>query len=208
MCCCSATEVGDKIPDFNRFFVSLEPPLSNHPFTPQDELFMRRAMVLAEQAEAEGEVPVGAVLVKDGEIIAEGWNRSIGTNDATAHAEIQTLRKAGQKIENYRLLDTTLYVTLEPCPMCAGALLHSRVKRVVFGAPDLKAGAAGTVLNLFESQAAYHYALVEKGLLEDECRTQLQAFFKRRRKEIKAKKQAQKALENGESGQNYGNSES
>ncbi|MCS0390011.1 tRNA adenosine(34) deaminase TadA [Vibrio diabolicus] len=182
--------------------------MSNHPFTPQDELFMRRAMVLAEQAEAEGEVPVGAVLVKDGEIIAEGWNRSIGTNDATAHAEIQTLRKAGQKLENYRLLDTTLYVTLEPCPMCAGALLHSRVKRVVFGAPDLKAGAAGTVLNLFESQAAYHYALVEKGLLEDECRTQLQAFFKRRRKEIKAKKQAQKALENGESGQNYGNSES
>ncbi|NMU52425.1 tRNA adenosine(34) deaminase TadA, partial [Vibrio parahaemolyticus] len=101
----------------------------NHPFTPQDELFMRRAMELAEQAEAEGEVPVGAVLVKDGEIIAEGWNRSIGTHDATAHAEIQTLRKAGQKLENYRLLDTTLYVTLEPCPMCAGALLHSRVKR-------------------------------------------------------------------------------
>jgi len=188
-------------------FVSLEPPLSNHPFTPQDELFMRRAMVLAEQAEAEGEVPVGAVLVKDGEIIAEGWNRSIGTHDATAHAEIQTLRKAGQKLENYRLLDTTLYVTLEPCPMCAGALLHSRVKRVVFGAPDLKAGAAGTVLNLFESQAAYHYALVEKGLLEDECRTQLQAFFKRRRKEIKAKKQAQKALENRESEQGSGSSE-
>ncbi|WP_249330267.1 tRNA adenosine(34) deaminase TadA, partial [Vibrio parahaemolyticus] len=92
---------------------------------------MRSAMELAEQAEAEGEVPVGAVLVKDGEIIAEGWNRSIGTNDATAHAESQTLRKAGQKLENYRLLDTTLYVTLEPCPMCAGALLHSRVKRVV-----------------------------------------------------------------------------
>lgn len=181
--------------------------MSNHPFTPQDELFMRRAMELAEQAEAEGEVPVGAVLVKDCEIIAEGWNRSIGTNDATAHAEIQTLRKAGQKLENYRLLDTTLYVTLEPCPMCAGALLHSRVKRVVFGAPDLKAGAAGTVLNLFESQAAYHYALVEKGLLEDECRTQLQAFFKRRRKEIKAKKQAQKALENGESEQGSRSSE-
>ncbi|WP_080992269.1 tRNA adenosine(34) deaminase TadA [Vibrio campbellii] len=170
--------------------------MSDSQFSPQDELFMRRAMELAEQAEAEGEVPVGAVLVKDGEIIAEGWNRSICAHDATAHAEIQTLRKAGKALGNYRLLDTTLYVTLEPCPMCAGALLHSRVKRVVYGAPDLKAGAAGTVLNLFESQAAYHYATVENGLLEEECRSQLQAFFKRRREEIKAKKQAQKALEN------------
>ncbi|MGR5207928.1 tRNA adenosine(34) deaminase TadA [Vibrio alfacsensis] len=170
--------------------------MSDLSFTSQDELFMRRAMALAEQAEAEGEVPVGAVLVKDGEIIAEGWNRSICAHDATAHAEIQTLRKAGETLQNYRLLDTTLYVTLEPCPMCAGALLHSRVKRVVYGAPDLKAGAAGTVLNLFESQAAYHYATVESGLLEEECRTQLQAFFKRRRKEIKAKKQMQNALEN------------
>lgn len=169
--------------------------MSDLPFTPQDEQFMRRAIELADLAEAEGEVPVGAVLVKDGEIIAEGWNRSICTHDATAHAEIQTLRRAGQVLENYRLLDTTLYVTLEPCPMCAGALLHSRVKRVVFGAPDLKAGAAGTVLNLFESQAAYHFATVEKGLLEAECRSQLQAFFKRRRKEIKAKKQAEKALQ-------------
>ncbi len=170
--------------------------MSDLQFTAQDEQFMRRAMELAELAEADGEVPVGAVLVKGGEIIAEGWNRSICAHDATAHAEIQTLRKAGQVLENYRLLDTTLYVTLEPCPMCAGALLHSRVKRVVYGAPDLKAGAAGTVLNLFESQAAYHYATVESGLLEEECRTQLQAFFKRRRKEIKARKEAQKALVN------------
>lgn len=170
--------------------------MSDLQFTAQDEQFMRRAMELAELAEADGEVPVGAVLVKGGEIIAEGWNRSICAHDATAHAEIQTLRKAGQVLENYRLLDTTLYVTLEPCPMCAGALLHSRVKRVVYGAPDLKAGAAGTVLNLFESQAAYHYATVESGLLEEECRTQLQAFFKRRRKEIRARKEAKKALEN------------
>lgn len=149
---------------------------------------MRRAMELAHQAELEGEVPVGAVLVKDGHIIAEGWNRSIGCHDATAHAEIQTMRAAGQVLQNYRLTDTTLYVTLEPCPMCAGALLHSRVKRIVFGAPDLKAGAAGTVMNLFESQAAYHYATIESGLLETECREQLQAFFRRRRKEIKAEK--------------------
>jgi tRNA(adenine34) deaminase len=168
-------------------------------FTEQDGHFMRRAMALAAQAEAEGEVPVGAVLVKDGEIIAEGWNRSIGAHDATAHAEIQVLRQAGQVLGNYRLLDTTLYVTLEPCPMCAGALLHSRVKRIVYGAPDLKAGAAGTVLNLFDTQAAYHYADIESGLLETECREQLQAFFRRRRKEHKALKQRRR--ENGESGQ-------
>lgn len=166
--------------------------MSDNLFTPQDEHFMRLAMQQAEKAEAEGEVPVGAVLVKEGEVIAEGWNRSIGSHDATAHAEIEALRKAGKQLENYRLLDTTLYVTLEPCPMCAGALLHSRVKRIVFGAQDLKAGAAGTVLNLFEHQAAYHYADVEQGLLEEECRGQLQAFFKRRRKEIKEKRKQQK----------------
>ncbi|MYM57738.1 MULTISPECIES: tRNA adenosine(34) deaminase TadA [Vibrio] len=164
--------------------------MSQPQFSEQDHLFMRRAIELAAKAEQEGEVPVGAVLVREGEIIAEGWNQSIAHHDATAHAEMQVLRKAGQIIKNYRLLDTTLYVTLEPCPMCAGALLHSRVKRIVFGAPDLKSGAAGTVLNLFEHQAAYHYAEVEQGLLEQECRLQLQAFFKRRRKEKKALKQA------------------
>lgn len=154
-------------------------------FTEQDKEFMRKAIELADIAESHGEVPVGAVLVKEGKIIAEGWNTSISDHDATAHAEIVTLRQAGQTLQNYRLLDTTLYVTLEPCPMCAGALLHSRVGRIVFGAYDLKAGAAGTVLNLFESQASYHYAQVEGGLLEEECRHQLQDFFKRRRKEIK-----------------------
>ncbi|EHY9845345.1 tRNA adenosine(34) deaminase TadA [Vibrio cholerae] len=161
-------------------------------FSAQDEQFMRRAIALAAQAEAQGEVPVGAVLVRDGEIIAEGWNGSITNHDATAHAEIEVIRKAGKALSNYRLLDTTLYVTLEPCPMCAGALLHSRVKRIVYGAPDLKAGAAGTVMDLFSSQASYHYATVEKGLLEEECRTQLQAFFQRRRKEIKAKRDAER----------------
>ncbi|ELF3532293.1 tRNA adenosine(34) deaminase TadA [Vibrio cholerae] len=161
-------------------------------FSAQDEQFMRRAIALAAQAEAQGEVPVGAVLVRDGEIIAEGWNGSITNHDATAHAEIEVIRKAGKALSNYRLLDTTLYVTLEPCPMCAGALLHSRVKRIVYGAPDLKAGAAGTVMDLFSSQAAYHYATVEKGLLEEKCRAQLQAFFQRRRKEIKAKRDAER----------------
>ncbi len=173
--------------------------MSQSSFTPEDEQFMRRAIELARIAESEGEVPVGALLVKDGEVIAEGWNRSIGAHDATAHAEIQTLRKAGEVLQNYRLLDTTLYVTLEPCPMCAGALLHSRVKRIVFGAPDLKAGAAGTVLNLFEHQAAYHYADVEHGLLEQECREQLQSFFKRRRKEKKAERKAQQLEQGNES---------
>ncbi|MDC5822909.1 tRNA adenosine(34) deaminase TadA [Vibrio europaeus] len=168
-------------------------------FSEQDHHFMRLALKLAERAEAEGEVPVGAVLVKEGEVIAEGWNQSIGEHDATAHAEMQTLRKAGQALQNYRLVDTTLYVTLEPCPMCAGALLHSRVKRIVFGARDLKAGAAGSVLNLFEHQAAYHYADIEPGLLEDECRVQLQTFFRRRRKEQKAKrKKARKLAQKGE----------
>ncbi|EGQ9393877.1 tRNA adenosine(34) deaminase TadA [Vibrio cholerae] len=166
--------------------------LSASLFSAQDEQFMRRAIALAAQAEAQGEVPVGAVLVRDGEIIAESWNGSITNHDATAHAEIEVIRKAGKALSNYRLLDTTLYVTLEPCPMCAGALLHSRVKRIVYGAPDLKAGAAGTVLDLFSSQAAYHYATVEKGLLEEECRAQLQAFFQRRRKEIKAKRDAER----------------
>jgi tRNA(adenine34) deaminase len=151
----------------------------------QDNEYMRKAMSLASLAEQEGEVPVGALLVRNNEIIATGWNRSIGQHDATAHAEIQVIRSAGEKLENYRLTDTTLYVTLEPCPMCAGALLHSRVGRIVFGAFDGKAGAAGSVLNLFESQAAYHYAELEGGVLELECKAQLQAFFKRRRKEKK-----------------------
>ncbi|EEZ00697.1 tRNA-specific adenosine-34 deaminase [Vibrio sp. RC586] len=166
--------------------------MSESLFSTQDEQFMRRAIELAAQAEALGEVPVGAVLVQEGKIIAEGWNCSITHQDATAHAEIEVIREAGKVLSNYRLLDTTLYVTLEPCPMCAGALLHSRVKRIVYGAPDLKAGAAGTVMDLFNSQASYHYATVEKGLLEEECRTQLQAFFQRRRKEIKAKRDEEK----------------
>ncbi|CAM3029648.1 tRNA adenosine(34) deaminase TadA [Vibrio rarus] len=164
----------------------------SHSFSEQDVYFMRQAIELAHNAELEGEVPVGAVLVKDNKVIAKGWNRCIGAHDATAHAEVQVLRQAGDTLQNYRLLDTTLYVTLEPCPMCAGALLHSRVKRIVFGAADLKAGAAGTVLDLFSSQAAYHYAIIESGLLEKECREQLQAFFKRRRKEQKELKRLQR----------------
>ena len=160
------------------------------------EKWMKLAFREAEKAFKQDEVPVGAVVVQNRQIIGRGYNQCESLNDPTAHAEIIAITSASNTIKNWRLMDCSLYVTKEPCPMCAGALLHSRVKRVVYGAPDLKAGAAGTVLNLFESQAAYHYATVENGLLEEECRSQLQAFFKRRRKEIKAKKQAQKALEN------------
>ncbi|MCD9539503.1 tRNA adenosine(34) deaminase TadA [Photobacterium carnosum] len=153
-----------------------------------DDAFMRRAMELAVQAEAEGEVPVGAVIVHDGVIIGEGWNRSIGHHDATAHAEMMALRQAGQTLQNYRLIDTTLYVTLEPCPMCAGAMVHSRVGKVVFGAHDAKTGAAGSTMNLLSYEGVNHHVLVQGDVLATECRAQLQAFFKRRRAEKKAAK--------------------
>ena len=153
-----------------------------------DEDFMRRAIELAAKAEAEGEVPVGAVVVHNGQVIGEGWNRSIGQHDATAHAEIMALRQAGKVLQNYRLLDTTLYVTLEPCPMCAGAMVHSRVGKVVYGASDLKTGAAGSIMNLLSYEQVNHHVACEAGLLEQECRAQLQAFFKRRRAEKKAEK--------------------
>ncbi|MFB2648943.1 tRNA adenosine(34) deaminase TadA [Shewanella mangrovisoli] len=158
-----------------------------------DEHWMRVAMSMAEKAEAAGEVPVGAVLVKDGQQIAAGYNLSISEHDPCAHAEIQCLRAAGQTIENYRLLDTTLYVTLEPCAMCAGAMVHSRIARVVFGAKDEKTGAAGTVLNLLQHPAFNHQVEVTSGVLAQDCADQLSRFFKRRREEKKALKQAQKA---------------
>ncbi|PSW45263.1 tRNA adenosine(34) deaminase TadA [Photobacterium phosphoreum] len=156
--------------------------------TVSDDAFMRRAMELAAQAEAEGEVPVGAVVVHKGVIIGEGWNRSIGHHDATAHAEMMALRQAGQTLQNYRLIDTTLYVTLEPCPMCAGAMVHSRVGKVVFGAHDAKTGAAGSTMDLLSYEGVNHHVLFEGDVLATECRAQLQAFFKRRRAEKKAAK--------------------
>lgn len=158
-----------------------------------DEHWMCVAMSMAEKAEAVGEVPVGAVLVKEGQQIAAGYNLSISEHDPCAHAEIQCLRAAGQTIENYRLLDTTLYVTLEPCAMCAGAMVHSRIARVVFGARDEKTGAAGTVLNLLQHPAFNHQVEVTSGVLAQDCADQLSRFFKRRREEKKALKQAQKA---------------
>ena len=159
-----------------------------------DEQWMRHALKLAENAEAAGEVPVGAVLVKDNQIIAEGWNLPITDHDPTAHAEIRCLQQAGRALKNYRLLDTTLYVTLEPCAMCAGAMVHSRIGRVVFGAFDAKTGAAGSVLDLLQLPQFNHQVAVTSGVLADDCAAQLSNFFKRRRQEQKALKQ-QRQLE-------------
>jgi tRNA(adenine34) deaminase len=156
----------------------------------QDILFMSMALEAAKEAEQRGEVPVGAVLVKDGEVIARGFNHNIGLNDPSAHAEMLCLREAGRTLGNYRLLDTTLYVTLEPCAMCAGVMVHSRISRLVFGARDEKTGAAGTVVNLVQHPAFNHQIEVTAGVLADECSGMLSSFFRRRRKEQKALKQA------------------
>jgi tRNA(adenine34) deaminase len=146
-----------------------------------DELFMRRALALSACAEAEGEVPVGAVLVLGGQVIGEGWNRCITLGDPTAHAEIVALRAGGQALGNYRLADATLYVTLEPCAMCAGAMVHARVSRLVFGAHDPKTGAAGSVFDLVRASALNHQLEVTAGVLGRECGETLQAFFRARR---------------------------
>ena len=150
--------------------------------TKHDLLFMQRAIALAEVAQQAGEVPVGALLVRDGEIIGEGWNRPIGTHDPSAHAEIIALRDAAARVQNYRLSGTTLYVTLEPCPMCAGAIIHARVARVVFGASDPRGGAAGSVFDLLPSDHRFNHRVgVDGGVLADICSDQLRAFFRSRR---------------------------
>ncbi|WP_076410801.1 tRNA adenosine(34) deaminase TadA [Shewanella sp. UCD-KL12] len=161
----------------------------------RDRHFMQLAMQQAQEAEKRGEVPVGAILVKGDEVIAVGSNDCINQHDPSAHAEMLCLRQAGQVVQNYRLLDTTLYVTLEPCAMCAGAIVHSRVERLVFGATDEKTGAAGTVLDLVRHPALNHQLEVTQGVLADECSEQLSQFFRRRRKEKKALRKQQKAAE-------------
>jgi tRNA(adenine34) deaminase len=146
-----------------------------------DEDFMRRAIELARQAEGEGEVPVGALVVVDERIVGEGWNRPISASDPTAHAEVQAMRAAAAERRNYRLLGATLYVTLEPCVMCVGAMFHARIRRVVFGASDPKTGTAGSTINLFNEKRLNHHALVEGGVLADECGALLSGFFASRR---------------------------
>lgn len=147
-----------------------------------DEYWMRHALKLAEKAESLGEVPVGAVIVKDDEILAEGWNQPILSNDATAHAEIMVLRAAGEILNNYRITDAELFVTLEPCSMCVGALIHARIKRVVFAASEPRTGALGGAFNLLESNDHNHIFDVDSGVLADESRNLIQTFFKKRRK--------------------------
>ncbi len=149
--------------------------------TPSDIVFMRRALGLAARARDEGEVPVGAVVVAEGEIIGEGWNRPIAASDPTAHAEIQALRAAAAALGQYRLPGITLYVTLEPCPMCAGAMVHARIARLVFGALDPKSGAAGSVFDLVRTERLNHRITTEGGVLSRECSELLQQFFRTRR---------------------------
>lgn len=146
-----------------------------------DEDFMREALSEAEAASKEGEVPVGAIIVHDGNVIARGRNAMIGANDPTAHAEIVALRNAAKAIGNYRLTGTTMYSTIEPCAMCAGALVHARVERLVFGANDPKAGAVETHFGICNADFLNHQVTVEGGILEGECRRVLQSFFRDRR---------------------------
>jgi tRNA(adenine34) deaminase len=150
---------------------------------PQDAAFMQMALQLAAEAAAAGEVPVGAVVVKDGVVIGRGRNSPIQSCDATAHAEINALRAAALALGNYRLDDCTLYVTLEPCAMCCGAMLHSRLKRVVFGAPDSKTGCAGSVLDLFSEARLNHQTGVQGRVLAQQAALQLQSFFKTKREQ-------------------------
>lgn len=147
----------------------------------RDEFFMRHALVCAQQAYDAGEVPVGAVVVHQNRVIASGYNHPIGLNDPTAHAEVQALRAAAQILQNYRMPECELYVTLEPCLMCSGAMFHARLARVVFGASDYKTGVAGSVMNVYTHEQLNHHATVVGGVLEEETREILQRFFRERR---------------------------
>ena len=146
-----------------------------------DEEFMREALALAERAGAEGEVPVGAIVVRGAEVIGRGYNRPISTHDPTAHAEVVALREAAQYAGNYRLGGCALYVTLEPCAMCVGAILHSRISRVIFGAADPKTGACGSVVDLLAVPRLNHHATAQGGVLGCEAAALIQAFFAARR---------------------------
>ena len=149
-----------------------------------DQEYMQAALALAAEAAEAGEVPVGAIVVKDGEIVGRGYNAPISTHDPSAHAEIRAMRDAAKNLGNYRLVGCTLYVTLEPCAMCAGAIQHARIARVVFGAADPKTGACGSVVNLMEEARLNHHATVEGGVMAQECGRALSAFFAARRGKV------------------------
>ncbi|MGK0304661.1 MAG: tRNA(adenine34) deaminase [Gammaproteobacteria bacterium] len=155
----------------------------------QDEYWMRHALSLSDNAQQQGEVPVGAVLVKDNKIIGEGWNQSISLHDPSAHAEMMAIREAGKNLENYRLVDSCLYVTLEPCSMCAGLLVHSRIHRLVFGTSDFKTGAVGSLFDLLGDPRMNHRVEVMRGVLAQQCGDKLSAFFKLRREQRKKLKE-------------------
>lgn len=155
----------------------------------RDEYWMTKALRLAAFAQKKNEIPVGAVLVRDDKLLAVGCNLSIAQHDPSAHAEMIAMRRAGQRIKNYRLIDSTLYVTLEPCSMCAGLLVHARVARLVFGAQDLKTGSAGSVMNICQHEHLNHQLSVTGGVLAQECASILSAFFKHRRQLKKEQKQ-------------------
>lgn len=158
-----------------------------------DEKWMERALELAQQAASENEVPVGAVLVLDDEIIGEGWNRPIGSHDPSAHAEIAAIRHAAEKIQNYRLPGATLYVTIEPCTMCVGAMVHARIDRLVFGAREPKAGAVVSQNNLLQHPAMNTEISYAEGVLAEKCSDVMSSFFARRREERKALKKLTKS---------------
>lgn len=151
----------------------------------QDQTLMATALKLAAEAALAGEVPVGAIVVKDGKIIGRGSNAPIGSHDPSAHAEIQAMRDAAKFLGNYRLVDCTLYVTLEPCAMCAGAIQHARISRLVYGASDHKTGACGSVVNLMAEEKLNHHTQVTSGVMANECGSILTNFFSERRKQTK-----------------------
>jgi len=143
--------------------------------------WMQHALKLAQRSQDEGEVPVGAVIIKDNQLIAEGWNQPIDKHDATAHAEIMAIRAAGKALKNYRIPNTTLYVTLEPCTMCAGAIIHARIANVIFGATDPRTGSAGSAVNVFAGDYHNHQVAVSGGVIQAECSQILKDFFKAKR---------------------------
>lgn len=162
-----------------------------------DQRWMAYALQLAERAAEAGEVPVGAVLVRQGEVIGEGWNQPISGHDPSAHAEIVALRDAARRLQNYRLIDSTLYVTIEPCTMCAGAIVHARVARVVFGASEPKAGAVISNGRLFEQPWLNHRVAYSGGVLAEACSERISAFFRQRRAQHKQRKAQQRVLAAG-----------
>ncbi|WP_432711187.1 tRNA adenosine(34) deaminase TadA [Paraburkholderia acidicola] len=181
-------------PDASRDVPALPPAVSSPLVSERDRRFMALAQAAAEEARAAGEVPVGAVLVRGDEVIATGFNHPIGGHDPSAHAEMAALRAAAQALENYRLPGCELYVTLEPCLMCAGAIMHARIARVVFGARDPKTGACGSVVDAFANPQLNHHTEVIGGVLEDECGAALKTFFADRRRASREARAARAVL--------------